>query len=408
VPVLTATALAGGVRADAQMLPSGPVVFADGHVTVGANVSATYSCAWGAQTSGCGDDTGFFNYSEYESSLLRQFRLDLSASVTAGKRVSLLTEIRTDNFQHVEPYALYVRIRPWPDRRFDVQAGRIPPTFGAFSRRFYPSDNLLIGYPLAYQYLTSLRPDALPASADELLRMRGRGWLSSFSIGNPAPAPGLPLINGLAWDTGVQAHAATDVVDLSASLTTGTLTEPLVRENNAGKQISGRVSLQPIQGLVIGASGAHGPFAARSAILSAGLPRSDQSVTQSALEADIEYSRGYYLVRMETIASAWQLPVIGAPALEDPLRAFSTSIEGKYRIRPGFYAAARWDHLAFSEITGNTARLPWEAPITRVEAGIGYSLRRNVLLKASYQHNDRDGGRVTALSLGSVQLVYWF
>ena len=36
--------------------------------------------------------------------------------------------------------------------------------------------------PLGYQYLTSLRYDALPASADELLNMRGRGWLSSFSI----------------------------------------------------------------------------------------------------------------------------------------------------------------------------------------------------------------------------------
>jgi len=34
---------------------------------------------------------------------------------------------------------------------------------GAFARQAYGRDNLVIGTPLAYQYLTSLRPDALPA-----------------------------------------------------------------------------------------------------------------------------------------------------------------------------------------------------------------------------------------------------
>ena len=126
----------------------------------------------------------------------------------AGDRVSLLAEVRSENGGLPEPYALYVRVRPWRSRGFDIQVGRVPPTFGAFARRHYPSDNLLIGYPLAYQYLTSLRPDALPANADELLRMRGRGWLSSFSVGNPAPDNGLPLVHAFRWDTGVQVHAA--------------------------------------------------------------------------------------------------------------------------------------------------------------------------------------------------------
>src|SRR5256886_9040457 len=68
---------------------------------------------------------------------------------------------------------------------FDIQAGRVPPTFGAFARRAYVSDNFLIGYPLAYQYLTSLRPDAVPANADELLRSEerrvGKEWRSRWS-----------------------------------------------------------------------------------------------------------------------------------------------------------------------------------------------------------------------------------
>src|SRR5690606_12539901 len=109
--------------------------------------------------------------------------------------LQLLAEVRTDNGDALQPFALYARIRPWPDRRVDIQVGRIPPTFGAYGRGTYGTANMLIGMPLGYQYLTSLRSDALPADADDLLQMRGRGWLTSFPVGNRASGPGLPLVN---------------------------------------------------------------------------------------------------------------------------------------------------------------------------------------------------------------------
>src|SRR5437660_527844 len=123
------------------------------------------------------------------------------------------------------------------DLAFDIQLGRVPPTFGAFPRRAYSTDNPFIGYPLAYQYLTSLRADALPANADELLQMRARGWLSSYSVGNPDEAPGVPLANSFRWDTGVQAHAATDIIDVTGSVTLGTLSNPLFSDDNSGRQV---------------------------------------------------------------------------------------------------------------------------------------------------------------------------
>ena len=154
--------------ADAQVLPSEPIALANGRVTVSGDLSASYGS----------DDPGFFNYTDYEHSTLRLFRVDLTAAVKAGPHFTVLGEIRTENLGEVRPYALYLRIRPWTTRDFDIQVGRVPPTFGAFARRTYANDNPLIGYPLAYQYLTSLRPDALPASADELLRKRSLGWPS--------------------------------------------------------------------------------------------------------------------------------------------------------------------------------------------------------------------------------------
>ena len=118
--------------------------------------------------------------------------------------------------------------------------------------------------------------------------------------------------------------------------------------------------------------------------------------------------RSYYLLRAEGIISTFHLPAFAAPRIESPLRALSGSLEGRYKIRPGLYAAARLDRLSFNEILGSSGMRTWEAPVWRVETGIGYSLQRNLLLKVAYQHNNRDGGRVPVVSLGALQVVYWF
>lgn len=391
------------LSAGAQSMPSEPLVFGAGRVTVGGDVSATFSCAETPEAASCGDDSGFFNYSDYEHSTLRMVRLDIDAAIRANRYLSVLAEVRTETGSRLRPYALYVRWRPWPERAFDIQAGRIPPTFGAFGRRTYANDNLLIGYPLAYQYLTSLRPDAVPASADELLGMRGRGWRTSFSLGNPAPDHGVPLISAFRWDTGVQAHAASSWADWAASVTTGSLANPLVSDDNGGKQVAGRIALHPRAGLVIGGSGARGSFLSRAAARSAAPAMTTGDFAQSAVGADIEYSRDYYLVRAEAIHSAWTLPTI-----EAPLRALATSIEGRYKIHPRFYAAGRYDHLGFTTITGLTQTSPWDAPVTRVEVGGGYLALRNLQFKASVQRNTRQGGRVTHLTIAAAQAVLWF
>ena len=98
------------------------------------------------------------------------------------------------------------------------------------------------------------------------------------------------------------------------------------------------------------------------------------------------------------------------PALDLPLRAVSASFEGRYKITPAFYAAARLDHLGFSDVVGTQVTAPWDAPVTRVEVGGGYSILRNLQAKASVQRDVRDGGRRCggAPSSAPAQLVFWF
>jgi hypothetical protein len=91
-----------------------------------------------------------------------------------------------------------------------------------------------------------------------------------------------------------------------------------------------------------------------------------------------------------------------------PLRALATTVEGRYTFAPGWYAAARVEHLGFSRILTPTQTTEWEAPVTRTEVGISHYVQRNLMARGSLQFNRRDGGRVTRSQLLAVQLLYWF
>lgn len=379
-----------------QALPSAPVTLADGRLVIGGEASAAIAAR----------DEGYFNYTDYEHSALRLIRLALTAAWQPTDRIAVLGDVRTENWDELRAYALYLRVRPWRGKAFDIQAGRIPPVFGAFARRPYGPDNLLIGYPLPYQYLTSLRVDAIPAVPDDLRQMRGRGWLASYPIGSPAWAPGVPLVSAFRWDTGVQARVRGSRADASIALTNGTLSNPRLGDDNGGRQIAGRVTVRPVIGLEIGASAARGAFLSRDATRPLnGL--SPDSFTQRAFGIDAEYSQGHWLARGEVIRSAWNLPTVTGRDQGD-LGALAVTVEGRYRLRPGLYLAARVDRLHFSSLHDNVGSFSWDAPVTRIEAGAGYSLLRNVIARLSYQHNWREGGRVRRQGFMAAQVVYWF
>jgi hypothetical protein len=384
--------------ASAQIVPDRPISVANGRVVLGGEVTATIAP----------DDPGFFNYTNYEYSALRNFRLGVSAEIKASERLQVLGEVRLDHGDVLEAYGLYVRIRPWPSRRFDIQAGRIPPTFGALSRTAYGESNILIGQPLAYQYLTSIRADAVPATTSDLLRMRGRGWLSNFPVGNTLPGPGLPIINTSRWDTGVQAHGVAGIFEMTGSISAGSLSDPRFHDNNAGRQIAGRLVTRPVVSTALGLSVSRGAWL-NGALEDALAHGADyERSNQAAIGADAEFSRGPFLVRGEVIRSAWSMPKIATLQLPEPIRAVSTLIEGRYKIAPGLYLAMRGDRLYFNTITGDRGRRAWDAAIWRIETGAGYSITRNIMVKGVFQKNNRDGGLVRHDSFFAGQVTYWF
>ena len=350
------------------------------------------------------DDPGFFNYATYAYEPLRNVRLMFDASVRPFTGVEVLAQVRTDGLSQARMSALYLRVHPWAARRVDLQVGRVPTAFGLFGRNGYGGDMPLIGRPLAYSYLLSLRRDALPATVPDLLRMRGRGWLTNFPLGNLDADRGLPIVNADVWDAGLQVHIGGQRLDWTGALTVGTLSSPRLRDDNGRPGASSRLVLRPRPGLAIGVSGARGAYLSRSldTVVTAGTA---SHAAQEAAGVDVEWASGRLVTRGEMLVSRWRQPTLPG----DGVSALAAWGEGRLRLLPGLDAGLRLDRLTFSEIDSTTTRVPWEAPVTRIEAGVAYVPMRHVRMTVALQRNRRPaGGRVRHDTLLAAQLGVWF
>jgi hypothetical protein len=113
------------------------------------------------------------------------------------------------------------------------------------------------------------------------------------------------------------------------------------------------------------------------------------------------------VLRGELVGTAWHLPLLTAASPLD-LRAGAVTVEAKYTLRPGFYAAARAERLTFNRVTGSRLTAAWDAPVSRLEVGGGFYIQRNLVARMSVQINERSGGRVTTATLAAAQLLFWF
>lgn len=346
------------------------------------------------------DDEGYFNESAYRNNLLRTARLDLLASLRLGRGAELVTDLRSENLDAPRVYALYVRVRPFASTELDLQAGRIPPVFGSFPRRRYAQDNPLVSWPLVWQYLTTLRPDALPRSADALAAVRGRGWYVPYA--GYGYAAGRPAASAARWDTGIEARYAEGPLAIAASLTQGTLSNPRFADDNDGKQLASRVEWMPAAGVALGASLSRGAF------LDGDLPLPPGRYDQRAFGLDAELARGRVVAQGELVYSEWDVPSGGEPRIDRPLRTLGYYVETRWRFAPGWHVAARYDRLDFGDVVGSEGAVPWDAPVRRFEAGFGWVPRRHVLLKAVYQEDRRDDGPVRSQRFVAGQAVLWF
>jgi hypothetical protein len=66
--------------------------------------------------------------------------------------------------------------------------------------------------------------------------------------------------------------------------------------------------------------------------------------------------------------------------------------------------------MAFETIptTSSAAGTPWDAPVSRLEGVLGYRATRRLEIRAGWQQNWRDGGRIRRWGTPIAGLFFWF
>ena len=203
-------------------------------------------------------------------------------------------------------------------------------------------------------------------------------------------APGMPLITAFRWDTGVQVRVGPESLNASAAVTNGTSSDPRTRDNNGGKQIAGRLQWRPSVGLALGGSAASGAYVADAALASATIACGHvtaRSSTRSVWTRSTRATTGWCAA--SSSGTDGRCPTLSQHARRHE-RVRRRALQDFARLlRGGPNRSPRLQRPDRHQLGNRT----WDAPVTRLETGVGYYIRRNLLAKGTYQHNWRDGGR---------------
>ena len=309
---------------------------------------------------------------------VRRLAADLAGSRSSAK-------LRSEDLEHPSVYAAYARMQALAELADStIQVGRIPPTFGAFSRRAYsdrqsghrlPARLSVPDVAAHRRRAGDRRRSAADAGAGLAIELPGRS--------RRRRRPGVPLVSGFRWDTGVQVGWKGGPVEVAGAVTNGTLSNPRVvgrqrrqagvRAASASRRRSGSSSAPP---------GRSGAWLARER---AGRPTRP---TQQALRRRRRIlARSLDRPRRDGLEPLGRCRCRSRRRTRKRVDALGRWIEGRYRITPRIFVAGRADRLGFSDASRQRRRCRAAAVGCAGDAAskpaVGYYLQRNLVVRAT-------------------------
>jgi hypothetical protein len=323
---------------------------------------------------------------------------DLFLNVRLSDEASAFLELETWRGWEARVYTAALTYKISGDR-LQIEAGKFAAPFGNFLPRRFSPQNFVYGYPLYYEYRTSLSSGQFLPDQQALLGARG----------NPNREAGLQMLARNAYFTGARFFGKLGTVGYHLGFANGSPSNPVYVNENKRLMIFGRLHLQPAIGLTLGVSAANGGYLNNAVVKNAHPNLKPEQYAQTLAGVDVEYSRGYFVFFGESVWSRWESPFI-----RNHLEALAFSAEVRYKILPRLFVAGRYGRIQFSEIAddrdldadGKLAE-PWDFPAWRLESAIGYNLSRHVLAKAVWQIN-RTGDNDPADNLAVLQMTVFY
>ena len=130
--------------------------------------------------------------------------------------------------------------------------------------------------------------------------------------------------------------------------------------------------------------------------------------TQTALGRGRRVLARPLLVRSEMVLSRWRAAARGDRAGGVDLDALAVWVEGRYKLTPRIFVAARVDHLGFSECSRHAGAAAVGRARHPRRGGGGYSLQRNLTARVGVQQQRPRRRARPRAHLLAAQLVFWF
>lgn len=314
-------------------------------------------------------------------------RLSLFVDAQLGESVYVFTQTRVDRgfdpSDHgaqlrLDEYA--VRVTPWKDGRFTLQAGQFATVVGNWVGRHLSWDNPFINAPLPYENVTAI----------EDKNARYYGYLS---IGRPADKYEYnPVIWGPSYATGLSVAGRIGMFDYAGEIKNASLSSrpeswPITRMDFDHPTVSGRVGFRPNEMWTFGFSVSDGAYFRPEAMRTLPYGTDIGDYHERVLGQDISFAWHHWQFWAEFYEARFEIPRFG------DADTFAYYLEAKYKFTPHFFAAVRWNQQFFSDVTniyGGTA--PWGRDIWRVDLAGGYRFTAHTQLKLQFSFQDEKGG----------------
>jgi len=211
------------------------------------------------------------------------------------------------------------------------------------------------------------------------------------------------LLNLGMYDLGGMLFGSAGMVEYAFSVTNGTVSSVAYDGGNSNSDLGKviRLAITPMTGFTLGGAYAWGAYLDESA--APALPQGDlNTYVQKAVEFDLEFSRGHFVLFGEGVYNTWPVPL---ETRTEHFDVFGYYLEGKYTLLPRLYVALRVGGLRFGNVLLGADVRPWDYDVTEWEAGVGYFLDRDVVVKLVRRETRIQGGSMPKDNLTVLQLA---
>jgi hypothetical protein len=316
-------------------------------------------------------------------------RLTLFLDTQVGSQIYFFAQSRLDRgfdpSNHgaqirLDEYAL--RITPWEDGRFNLQAGTFATVVGNWVPRHLSWENPFINAPLVYENVTPIQDKYAPFSPLDFIY--GLYYYAKYAFN--------PVIWGPSYASGISVSGRLGRFDYAAEMKNASLSSRpeswhVTEIGFENPTFSGRAGFRPNQAWNFGLSASEGAYFRPEAESTLPPGRDIGDYREFVLGQDVSFAWRHLQLWAEFYEARFEVPRVG------DADTFAYYVEAKYKFTPQLFGAIRWNQQLFGTVSdgdGNNVR--WSQDLVRIDIAATYRFTTHTQLKLQYSFQKETTG----------------